>query len=115
MVWRCHSAWGKKWLPSILPILLIIASAVWGFDQAVTFARAGSQLKTWNGSLSLATNVVVTLIAFRIWSVHPLLEKLMVSLHESSFKYRRVLTFVIESGAICSSTLVIEITLYVFL
>lgn len=34
------------------------------------------------------------------------------SLHDSSFKYRRVLLLVIESGAIYSSALVIEITLY---
>lgn len=30
----------------------------------------------------------------------------------SSFKYRRILTLIIESGAIYSSALVIEITLY---
>ncbi|KAF9061813.1 hypothetical protein BDP27DRAFT_1428576 [Rhodocollybia butyracea] len=119
MVWRCYNVWGQKWLPSILPILLIIASAVCGFGQAVIFAQAksthsafSSQLEIWNGSLfslSLTTNVVVTsLIAFRIWW----LSREVSPLHESSFKYRRVLTLVIESGAVYSSALVIEITLY---
>ena len=119
MVWRCYNVWGQSWLPSILPILLIIASAVCGFGQAVIFAEArtthsafGSNLERWNGSLfslSLATNVVVTsLIASRIWWV----SRQNSSLHDSSFKYRRVLLLVIESGAIYSSALVIEITLY---
>ncbi|KAJ3997785.1 hypothetical protein F5050DRAFT_1568549 [Lentinula boryana] len=118
-VWRCYNVWGQRWLPSILPILLIIASAVCGFGQAVIFAEArtthsafGSNLERWNGSLfslSLATNVVVTsLIAARIWWVN----RQFNTLHDSSFKYRRVLILVIESGAIYSSALVIEITLY---
>ncbi|KAE9400629.1 hypothetical protein BT96DRAFT_1096578 [Gymnopus androsaceus JB14] len=75
-VWRCYNVW--EMLPSILPIVLIIASAVCGFGQAVIFAEArnthsafGSQLEIWNGLLfflSLTTNVVVTsLIAMRIW------------------------------------------------
>ncbi|KAJ3975776.1 hypothetical protein EV361DRAFT_431448 [Lentinula raphanica] len=119
MVWRCYNVWGQRWLPSILPILLIIASAVCGFGQAVIFAEArtthsafGSNLERWNGSLfslSLATNVVVTtLIATRIWWV----SRQINPLHDSAFKYRRVLILVIESGAIYSSALVIEITLY---
>ncbi|KAJ4483535.1 hypothetical protein J3R30DRAFT_3285510 [Lentinula aciculospora] len=119
MVWRCYNVWGQRWLPSILPILLIIASAVCGFGQAVIFAEARtthsafeSNLERWNGSLfslSLATNVVVTsLIAARIWWV----SRQIGPLHDSSFKYRRVLLLVIESGAIYSSALVIEITLY---
>ncbi|KAE9392005.1 hypothetical protein BT96DRAFT_924966 [Gymnopus androsaceus JB14] len=117
MVWRCYNVWEQRWLPSILPILLIIASAVCGFGQAIIFAEAksthsafGPQLEKWNGSLfslSLTTNVVVTsLIATRIWWVGRQINP------ESTFKYRRVLTLVIESGAIYSSALIIEITLY---
>ncbi|KIK67530.1 hypothetical protein GYMLUDRAFT_217920 [Collybiopsis luxurians FD-317 M1] len=119
MVWRCYNVWGQNWLPSILPILLIIASAVCGFGQGIIFAEAKtvhsafeSQLEKWNGSLfsmSLTTNVVVTtLIAVRIWWVG---RQVNIS-HKSHFKYRRVLTLVIESGAIYSSALIIEITLY---
>jgi len=103
----------------ILPIVLIIASAICGFGQAVIFAEArnthsafGSQLEIWNGllfSLSLTSNLVVTsLIAMRIWWVG----RQINPLHESTFKYRRILTLVIESGAIYSSALIIEIALY---
>ncbi|PBL04616.1 hypothetical protein ARMGADRAFT_911341 [Armillaria gallica] len=112
-VWRCYHVWGRDWVVCILPILLIIASAVCGFGQTVIFAQArtthsvfGPTLQRWNGSqfsLSLVTNIVATsLVAFRIW-------KLAIS---SSFRYRRVLALVIESGAIYSSALIIEITLY---
>ncbi len=109
---------------------------VCGFGQAVIFAEArsthsafGSQLARWNGSLfslSLATNVVVTsLIASRIWYGASVLMsasetdafrrwvgRQVSPFLDSMFKYRRVLLLVIESGAIYSSALVIEITLY---
>ncbi|PBK86866.1 hypothetical protein ARMGADRAFT_1055170 [Armillaria gallica] len=117
LVWRCYHVWGRDWVICILPILLIIASAVCGFGQTVIFAQAktthsafGPNLQRWNGSLfslSLVTNVVATsFIAFRIWHLGRQLT------FSSSFKYRRVLTLVVESGLIYSSALVIEITLY---
>lgn len=117
VVWRCYHVWGRDWIVCILPILLIIASAVCGFGQTVIFAQAktthsafGPNLQRWNGSLfslSLVTNVVATsLIAFRIWHLGRQLT------FPSSFRYLRVLTLVVESGAIYSSALIIEITLY---
>ncbi|KAK0459123.1 uncharacterized protein EV420DRAFT_1538415 [Desarmillaria tabescens] len=117
VVWRCYHVWGRDWVVCILPILLIIASAVCGFGQTVIFAEAkmthsafGPNLQRWNGSLfslSLVTNVVATsLIAFRIWHLGRQFT------FSSSFRYRRVLTLVVESGAIYSSALIIEITLY---
>ncbi|KAF5393478.1 hypothetical protein D9757_000494 [Collybiopsis confluens] len=119
LVWRCYNVWGQNWLPSLLPILLIIGSAIAGFGQGVEFARAKtihsafeSELEKWNGSvfsLSLATNVLVTtLIAARIWWVG----RQIGGFRGSHFLYRRVLTMVIESGAIYSSAIIIEITLY---
>ncbi|KAF9455989.1 hypothetical protein BDZ94DRAFT_1276776 [Collybia nuda] len=120
VVWRCYHVWGRSWWICIVPVLLIIASAVCGFGQGVIFAQAKtthsafvSTLARWNGSLfvlSLTTNVVVTtLIAARIWY---LARESGSSFANSSFKYRRVLTLIVESGAIYSSALIIEITLY---
>ncbi|EIM89322.1 uncharacterized protein STEHIDRAFT_43955, partial [Stereum hirsutum FP-91666 SS1] len=69
-------------------------------------------IEHWNGavfSLSLATNVIVTsLIACRVWYDAEFASRFK----GASFKYKRVLALVIESGMIYSSTLVIEITLY---
>ncbi|KAL0581779.1 hypothetical protein V5O48_000256 [Marasmius crinis-equi] len=94
------------------------------------------ELEHWNGSvfiLSLVTNIVVTsLIAVRIWSVlYPcrksigdkritLTESFNVnrylgrqfSLSKTFVNYQRILVLIIESGAIYSSALIIEITLY---
>ncbi|KAI3618979.1 hypothetical protein WG66_000516 [Moniliophthora roreri] len=120
LVWRCYHVWGESLMASVGPALLIVASAVCGFGQAVIFARAkathsafADDLPKWNGSLfslSLATNVLVTsLIAFRIWWIG---RQIDTAHTKSSIKYRRVLILIIESGAIYSSALIIEITLY---
>ncbi|KAI0645766.1 hypothetical protein C8Q79DRAFT_715227 [Trametes meyenii] len=117
VVWRCYLVWGRDWKMCILPILLIIASAICGFTQTVYFARAqklhsafAHSLQVWNGSLfslSLATNVVVTvLIALRVWYMFRL------GSGSSNFRYWRVLVIIIESGMIYSVALVCEITLY---
>ncbi|KAI0323990.1 hypothetical protein GY45DRAFT_1332033 [Cubamyces sp. BRFM 1775] len=117
VVWRCWLVWGRDWRMCILPILLIIASAICGFAQTVYFARAqklhsafAKSLQIWNGSLfslSLATNVVVTvLIAMRVWYMF------RMSGGSKNFRYWRVLVIIIESGMIYSIALVCEITLY---
>ncbi|KAF8918222.1 hypothetical protein CPB85DRAFT_1249833 [Mucidula mucida] len=117
VVWRCYHVWGKSWLICIFPVMLITGSAVSGFGQTVVFAQAKTShsafvhtLQLWNGcvfSFNLVTNVVVTsLIAFRIWHLGRQLN------FGSSFRYRRVLTLVVESGLIYSTAVAIEITLY---
>ncbi|TBU26459.1 hypothetical protein BD309DRAFT_902340 [Dichomitus squalens] len=120
VVWRCWHVWGGEWRVCVLPILLIIASAVCGFSQAVIFAEAktvhsafANELERWNGSLfslSLVTNVVVTtLIAARIWFIT---RESGGSLINSQFRYTKVLVLIIESAMVYSAALVIEITLY---
>ncbi|KAI0708198.1 hypothetical protein C8T65DRAFT_708585 [Cerioporus squamosus] len=117
VVWRCWHVWGGNWRVCILPTLLIFASAVCGFAQAIIFAEAKSvhsafadELEKWNGSLfglSLTTNVVVTtLIAARIWYMNRELGVI------GPFRYTRALVLIIESAMIYSAALVIEITLY---
>ncbi|THH30055.1 hypothetical protein EUX98_g4135 [Antrodiella citrinella] len=116
VVWRCWLVWGRDWRMCVVPVLLVIASAVCGFAQTVYFARAKKLhsafahiLQVWNGSLfslSLATNLTVTLlISLRVWYM----------LREGSgakFRYWRVLLIIIESGMIYSVALICEITLY---
>ncbi|THU98435.1 hypothetical protein K435DRAFT_964962 [Dendrothele bispora CBS 962.96] len=120
MVWRCFHVWSRSWRMSMAPILLIIASAVCGFGQSVIFANGKtihtafqSQLARWNGSvftLSLVTNVVVTvLIGCRIWYLSRQYADMNLP---TTLKYRRILLIVVESGAVYSSALIIEITLY---
>ncbi|KAK1220214.1 hypothetical protein PQX77_017034 [Marasmius sp. AFHP31] len=118
MVWRCYHVWGRNRLVSAIPVLLIIGSAVCGFGQSYIFAVAKHihsafvvDLERWNGSLfilSLVTNVVVTsLIALRIWYLGRQFS------HSRTFvNYQRILVLIIESGAIYSSALIVEITLY---
>ncbi|KAF5355569.1 hypothetical protein D9758_006347 [Tetrapyrgos nigripes] len=119
-VWRCYHVWGQSWPISIGPILFLIASAICGFGQAYIFAHAKTahnafetQLSRWNGSLfsiSLATNLIVTcLIAFRIWYLSRQFAFLGAN---SQVNYRRITFIIVESGAIYSSALIIEITLY---
>ncbi|CDO70150.1 hypothetical protein BN946_scf185009.g1 [Trametes cinnabarina] len=116
-VWRCWLVWGRDWKMCVVPILLIIASAICGFAQTVYFARAkklhsafAHSLQIWNGSLfslSLATNVVVTiLIALRVWYM------LRMEGGSTAFRYWRVLVIIIESGMIYSVALVCELALY---
>jgi len=121
VVWRCYHVWGQSLLICTLPILMILGSAISGFAQTYFFATAktthtafAKTLAHWNGavfSLSLATNVIVTsLIAARIWYLERQLTDLPA--RNRSLRYKKVLALVIESGAIYSSALVIEITLY---
>ncbi len=111
-----------------------------GFAQTVYFARAKAlhsafahTLQIWNGSLfslSLATNVTVTLlISLRVWyalttypsrSESPRLTctglscRYMLRLGGSrtAFRYWRILLIIIESGMVYSVALICEITLY---
>ncbi|KAH8104660.1 hypothetical protein BXZ70DRAFT_606660 [Cristinia sonorae] len=117
VVWRCWLVWGRDWKICVVPILLVAASAVCGFAQTVYFARAKALhsafahiLQVWNGSLfslSLATNVTVTLlISVRVWYM------LREFGGTKSFRYSRVLLIIIESGMIYSVALICEITLY---
>ncbi|KAI0074050.1 hypothetical protein K474DRAFT_1568913, partial [Panus rudis PR-1116 ss-1] len=117
VVWRCYLVWGREWKMCVIPILLVMASAVCGFAQTVYFARAKALhsafahiLQVWNGSLfslSLATNVTVTmLISLRVWYL------LRDFGGKKNFRYYRVLMIVIESGMIYSVALICEITLY---
>ncbi|KAM5535136.1 hypothetical protein V8D89_011222 [Ganoderma adspersum] len=119
VVWRCWHVWGGEWRVCVVPILLIIASAVCGFAQAIIFAEAktvhsafANELERWNGSLfslSLVTNVVVTtLIAARIWFI----TRESGGAVTSQFRYTKVLLLVIESAMIYSAALLVEITLY---
>lgn len=117
VVWRCFLIWSRNWKMCIVPILLVIASAICGFAQTVYFARGtglhsafSPELKIWNGalfSLSLATNVTVTaLITVRAWYM------LQLSGSVAHFRYWRILVIIIESGMIYSVALICEITLY---
>lgn len=117
VVWRCWLVWSKDWRICVIPIILVLASAVCGFTQTVIFARAtdlhsafAHTLQIWNGSLftlSLATNVVVTiLIAIRVAYM------LRVGGGTANFRYWRILIIIIESGMIYSIALISEITLY---
>ncbi|KAI0789589.1 hypothetical protein C8Q75DRAFT_142547 [Abortiporus biennis] len=117
VVWRCYLVWSKDWRMCVVPVLLVIASAVCGFAQTVYFARAkrlhsafAHTLQIWNGSLfglSLATNVTVTvLISVRVWYI------LRLGGGTANFRYWRVLLIIIESGMIYSLALICEITLY---
>lgn len=117
VVWRCYLVWGRDWKICIVPILLVTASAICGFAQTVYFAKATEVhsafahiLQIWNGSLfslSLATNVTVTLlISLRV------IYMLRDYGGKHSFPYFKVLLVVIESGMIYSIALICEITLY---
>ena len=92
-------------------------SLVCGFAQTVYFAKSKEVhsafahiLQIWNGSLfslSLATNVTVTLlISLRV------IYMLRDYGGKHSFPYFKVLLVVIESGMIYSIALICEITLY---
>lgn len=62
---------------------------------------------------TLATNVLVTgLIAGRIWSHGRKLDKSVGSLPSMGPRYWGILAIIIESGALYSSALIIEIALY---
>ncbi|CAL1712979.1 unnamed protein product [Somion occarium] len=117
VVWRCWLVWGRDWKMCVVPIFLVMASAACGFAQTVYFAKEKALrsafahiLQIWNGSLfslSLATNVTVTLlISLRVWYM---LRDAGGKMH---FRYWRVLLIVIESGMIYSVALICELTLY---
>ncbi|KZT73959.1 hypothetical protein DAEQUDRAFT_761897 [Daedalea quercina L-15889] len=117
VVWRCFLVWGRSWKMCLIPMLLVCASAICGFGQTVYFARGqkyhsafAPALVRWNGSLfslSLATNMVVTiLVALRAWHM------LRLSGGAAGFRYFKILIIIIESGMIYSVALICEVTLY---
>jgi len=124
VVWRCYLVWGKSWRMCIIPIALLIGSTAAGLAQTIAFARAKNDhnafaevLEITNGfvfGLSLATNVVVTiLISLRIWYITRQVRPLTAAGEAAGlFKYWKILSIIIESGMIYSAALVCEITLY---
>ncbi|KAJ8077348.1 hypothetical protein PM082_001778 [Marasmius tenuissimus] len=120
LVWRCYHVYGKSLVAAAFPILLVAGSAACGIGQSYVFSRGNDihsafvrRLAVWNGSLfsmSLATNVIVTtLIAVRIWWIGRQIDDAHT---RSATRYRRVLLLIIESGAIYSSAVLVEIILY---
>jgi hypothetical protein len=76
-VWRCYVIWGKTWKVCIIPGLLMLASSICGFGQAIALAQAknasnifNENLERWNGvlfTLTFIMNVLVTvLIVYKI-------------------------------------------------
>ncbi|KAI1784141.1 hypothetical protein LXA43DRAFT_245472 [Ganoderma leucocontextum] len=117
VVWRCYHVWTGEWRVCVLPVLLIIGSAICGFGQAYIFATAkgthsafATTLARWNGSLfslSLITNLVVTgLIAIRLWYLT------RETGGPKQFRFFRAFMLIIESAMIYSAALLIEIILY---
>ncbi|PIL30565.1 hypothetical protein GSI_07265 [Ganoderma sinense ZZ0214-1] len=117
VVWRCYHVWTGEWRVCVLPVLLIIGSAICGFGQAYIFATAktthsafATTLARWNGSLfslSLVTNVVVTgLIAVRLWYIT------RETGGVKKYRFFRAFLLIIESAMIYSTALLIEIILY---
>lgn len=76
----------------------------------------GAALEYWAKAFfccTLATNVLVTgLIAGRIWAHGKKLDKSVGSLPSMGPRYWGILAIIIESGALYSSALIIEIVLY---
>jgi len=116
LVWRCYHVWGKSWKAVAFPAVLVLATAVCGVGQGISFARArpdssifSPDILRWNTSLfatTLVTNLTGTgLIAFRVWTL------LCVNSSGPAY-YRRVFNMVIESGMIYSAVLVIGLGLY---
>jgi hypothetical protein len=64
-------------------------------------------------SCTLATNILVTaLIAGRIWAQGRKLDKSFGSLPSMAPRYWSIMAIVVESGALYSSALIVEIALY---
>jgi len=112
LVWRLYVVWGNNVIICILPILIVIGTAVCGYAAVADLARldptAGPNalfaianwiLGAW--SLSIATQILVTLaIAGRIYWM----SRGTSLARGASKRYMSVIWIIVESGAIYSIT-----------
>ncbi|CCM06865.1 uncharacterized protein FIBRA_09171 [Fibroporia radiculosa] len=116
VVWRLYVVWSKNIWVAMLPILLILGTAITGYAciaqwELPTVNYTDSVFwATAMYSISLCTNVVVTITtAARIWYMIYQTERIL-GVVES--RYFRVIMLILESGFILAAAKVIELTLF---
>jgi len=118
VVWRCYIVWGKRWPVTIVPILMLLLTAVAGFGTTYIFSKVQpgdrvfiSQLYPWITtyfSLTLATTVIcTTLIAVRIWR-----GQMMMRQARLQSNLMPIMVTLVESGAIYAAALLSVIVTY---
>ncbi|KAJ8494720.1 hypothetical protein ONZ45_g13144 [Pleurotus djamor] len=111
LIWRVWAVWNKKWWPTILPILLMLAAA--GVRFAVVGDLAGVVKFSSDPSTALVVanlGICTLLISGRIWYLQ---RKIGQSLEHSPSRraYNGVLMLLIESGVLYFFALFISLVL----
>ncbi|KIM75047.1 hypothetical protein PILCRDRAFT_827604 [Piloderma croceum F 1598] len=117
-VWRCYIVWRKSWVIIILPVFMVLGTAVAtsGVCWVLSHAKPGelvfeSVLVPWITSsfvMTLVTNIICTaMIAFRIWQSQQRFKEA-----RATSRLFPVMVMIIESGAIYSSALISVIATY---
>uniref|UniRef100_A0A0W0EUK9 Uncharacterized protein n=1 Tax=Moniliophthora roreri TaxID=221103 RepID=A0A0W0EUK9_MONRR len=119
LVYRLYVVWGRKRKFVFGPIILVTATAVFGYLTVWGFSRVepgqndhAASIYHWAVglfSLSLVTNVVV--VGWRIWLAGREVSNVLDKKHGR--KYNQALAIIIESGALCSVALMLNLILYV--
>ncbi|KAK0473011.1 hypothetical protein IW261DRAFT_1611377 [Armillaria novae-zelandiae] len=106
MIWRCWVIWGSRWFIVFIPILLLIAETGNEIDGDELSQYGSIEWTTIYLSLVLATTLMCTLlIVYRILSVGGI---------KAGFRtYRGVVEVIVESAALYSIALIIDISLIV--
>ncbi|KAF8634299.1 hypothetical protein AX17_004251 [Amanita inopinata Kibby_2008] len=121
VVYRCYVVWGFRWKVIVIPSIMLAATTLCAYLAVYNFSLIGpgqdvfaTNIAQWGTalfSLSLATNVTVTmLIASRIWWIARQANTLLGKSHGR--KYNNAVAIIVESGAIYSISLLILLVLY---
>ncbi|KIM33214.1 hypothetical protein M408DRAFT_326005 [Serendipita vermifera MAFF 305830] len=116
LIWRCWVVWGRNWKIVALPLMLLCTSVVAGVMVAYNFSQAtdgpfsnklGIVANVFFTSVFLTNCIVTSLTAFKIWR-----SRKAAILAGSSRDYTGAFNIVVESGAVYSFILMMELLLY---
>lgn len=122
LLYRCYIVWARNWKVVVLPAAVLAGGSAAGYMSVYSFSVAdGGDASLYSGNIRkwatityalwLIFNLSTTgLIAFRVWNHSRNMRSVFAN--TSTAKYNRVISMVIESGAIYCFALAIFLILY---
>jgi len=117
LIWRCFMVWNKSYYVVVLPLCMVIGTAVSGYGAIGQYFLPNPYVPEtvqWaQGMLavSMVTNIVVTgLTAGRIWYIARKMDA--ISFGPSLLRYRSIILLIVESGVFMAVSKIIEFTLF---
>ncbi|KAH8101903.1 hypothetical protein BXZ70DRAFT_84752 [Cristinia sonorae] len=120
LVWRCFMVWNRNWYVIILPVIMVIGTAISGYTAVGQYFLpnpyvAGTvRWATGMLAVSMVTNLVLTLLtAGRIWFLTRQINLRGSSPHSKpQLRYRAVILIILEAGMLVTIGKVTEFILF---